>query len=284
MAQRKYTRTSINGKQKQLDSSEWVIIYNTHEAIVSDELWNMVQAVTKKNAESYGVNFRKKHKDKGDNILKGILLCPNCQKTMQLKVDTGKGYKYRYYQCAMRRSNPNCTTARIKDVDIINVVFEALRKEITTAADVQKLLEKISKSKRHTETLTRLQESVKADNMSVKRNEALKNHLFDAYGDDLITEQEFRQMKDGYISEIERLKAEIVSLEEEYQYRKLVYSKNNERIAAFLKFKKSKSLTREMLTELADKIIVHSPDSIEIIWRFADEYSAVCAVAKGGEQ
>lgn len=86
MAQRKYTRPTVNGKQKELDSSEWVIVRNTHEAIISDEFWNTVQAVTKKNADSYGVNFRKRRTDKGDNILKGLLLCPHCQKTINRKL------------------------------------------------------------------------------------------------------------------------------------------------------------------------------------------------------
>lgn len=284
MAQRKYTRTAINGKQKQLDSSEWVIVRNTHEPIVSDELWETAQAVTKKNAESYGVNFRKRRTDKGDNILKGVLLCPYCQKVMQQKVDTASGYNYRYYRCVMKRSNPNCRAETIKEADILGTVFKAIKKEIATAADVQKLLDKLAKSDRHTETMNRLQEAIKSANMGIKRNLALKNRLFDAYGDDLITEQEFRQMKDEYTSETERLTSEVARLEEDYQNRQAVYYKNNERIISFLKFKKSKSLTREMLTELVDKIIVHAPDSIEIVWRFADEYSAVCALAKGGER
>ena len=201
MTQRKYARTSINGKQKQLDSSEWIIVRNTHEAIVSDELWNTVQAVTKKNAESYGVNFRKRRTDKGDNLLKGILYCPHCQKSMQQRIDKAGGYEYRYYHCAMRRSNPNCTTERMKEADIFKVIFASVKKEIATAADVQKLLDKLSKSKKHTETLTSLQETVKDMNMRLKRTIALKSRLFDAYGDDLITEQEFKRMKDEYADE-----------------------------------------------------------------------------------
>lgn len=283
MAQRKYTRTSINGKQKQLDRSEWVIIRNTHEAIVSDELWETVQAVTKKNADSYGVNFRKRRTDKGENILKGILVCPHCQKVMQLKVD-GANSNYRYYQCAMKRSNPNCTTERIKEADIFEVVFAAIKKEIATAADIQKLLDKLSKSKRHTDNLNRLQEAIKTANMGIKRNLALKDRLFDAYGDELITEQEFRQMKDEYTNEAERLTAEAARLEGKYHYQQSAYSINNKRIVTFLKFKKSKALTREMLTGLVDKVIVNAPDDIEIVWQFADEYKAVCALAKGGEQ
>lgn len=33
-----------------------------------------------------------------------------------------------------------------------------------------------------------------------------------------------------------------------------------------------------------ETIVVHSIDSIEIVWKFADEYSAICSLVKGGEQ
>ena len=89
-------------------------------------------------------------------------------------------------------------------------------------------------------------------------------------------------MKDEYTDEADRLTAEAEQLEAEYQRLQATYTKNNERIASFLKFKKSKTLTREMLTTLASKIIIHGSDSIEILWQFADEYSAVCALAKDG--
>jgi hypothetical protein len=225
MTQHKYTRPSINGRQQVLDSSEWIIVRNTHEGIVSDALWETAQAVTKKNADSYGVNFRKRRTDKGDNLLKGILVCPHCQKTMQQKVDTTSGYNYRYYRCVMKRSNPNCTTVTMKEDDIFKVIFGVVKKEIAAAADVRKLLDKLSKSKRHTENLTRLQEAIKSANMGVRRNLALKDRLFDAYGDELITEQEYRQMKDEYADEAERLTAEVARLENEYHYQQSVYSK-----------------------------------------------------------
>jgi len=54
--------------------------------------------------------------------------------------------------------------------------------------------------------------------------------------------------------------------------------------ATFVKFKKHKALTRDMLTELVERIIIHGADSIEIVWRYADEYKAVCELAKAGEQ
>jgi len=130
--------------------------------------------------------------------------------------------------------------------------------------------------------LNGLQQSIRDMNMRIKRNAALKSRLFDAYGDELITEQEFRRMKDEYSDEAERLQSELERLEQERIRLTSVYSKDNERIASFLKFKSQKALTREMLSELIEKIIIHGDHSIEIFWLFADEYRAACELAKAG--
>ena len=281
IAQRKFTRNSVNGKQVQLSSDEWVVVRNTHEPIVNDELWEKAQAVTRKYSENFGVNRRKPRADKGENILKGILYCPICDKAMQHRVDS-RGCNCRYYECRMKQANPGCTTERIKESELLDVIFAVVQKEINVAADVQRLLDKVSKSKNHLDNLNRLQQSIQQANKRISRNFSLRNRLFDTFADALITEQEFRQMKDDYAEEVERLQSEFAELEQEYTHLSSVYSKNNERIKSFLKFKKQNAMTREMLVELVEKIIVYSVDSIEIIWRYADEYNAVCDLAKAG--
>ena len=282
MTQRKFTRNSVNGKQVQLPSDEWVIVRNTHEAIISDDLWEKVQAVTKQNANIFGVNRRTKNPNKGENIFKGLLYCPCCNKVMQHVVD--KKYNYRYYHCVMRRANPKCTTERINESELLAVIFPIIKKEITAAANVQKVLDKVSKSKAHTDTLNSLKQAVRDTNMRINRNASLRSRLFDTYADGVITEQEFKNLKDGYADEAECLQAELAGLEAEHTRLSSVFSKDNERVSTFVKFKKHKALTRELLAELIEKIIVNGTDNIEIVWRYADEYNAVCELAKAGGQ
>jgi len=277
IAQRKFTRNSVNGKQVQLKNDEWVVVRNTHDPIVSDELWEAAQNATKKNIERYGINFRKPSKNKGDNIFKGLLLCPNCNKVMQHRVDSKWGH-LRYYICNMRRANPNCDTEMIRESVLVDVLFGVIKKEIATAADVCKLLVKASKSKSHLERLSGLQKAIRNTETRIKRISALKTNLFDTFGDELITEQEFKDMKDEYTTEADNLQSELTEYQQEYEQLSSAYSKDNKRITSFLKFKSQKVLTREMLTELIERIIIHGTDSIEIIWRYEDEYRAICGL------
>ncbi|MCL2817241.1 MAG: recombinase family protein [Clostridiales bacterium] len=280
MTQRKFTRNSVNGRQIQLPIDEWVVVRNTHEAIISDELWETVQAVTKKHANNFGVNRRKRNANKGENILKGILYCPCCKKAMQHKVDPK--YNYRHYFCQMRRANPNCTTEPIKEAELLEAVFAAVEKKITAAVDTQKLLVKVSGSKAHLDRLESIRQSIRNANMAIKRNAALRGRLFDTFGDGLITEAEFRQMKDDYTAEAERLQSGLAELNREHARLTSVFTKDNERIASFAKFKNQKALTGDMVSELIEKIIVHGAERIEIVWRYEDEYNAVCEMAKAG--
>ena len=159
-----------------------------------------------------------------------------------------------------------------------DAIFGVIKKEITIAADVRKLLDRASKSKNHSEKLNSLQQAIRSTETRIKRNSALKSQLFDTFGDELITEQEFKDMKDEYTTEADCLQSELAEHQQNHARLSSAYSKDNKCIALFLKFKNQKVLTKEMLTELIEKIIVHSMDSIEIIWRYKDEYKAICGL------
>jgi len=272
----------VNGKQRQLSSDEWVVVRNTHEPIVSEELWESAQAATRQNSNTYGINHRKKNTNKGENILQGVLICPNCNSPMQLRVDAKYGHKH--YVCIVKLTNPNCTTDSIKESVLLNTIFSAIKKEIATAADIRKILDKLSKSKGHLDNLNRLQQSIRGVNLRISRNSSLRGSLFDTYGDGLITEHEFKEMKDNYTDEAERLQSELSGYEKEHDRLSSIYTKDNKHIASLLKFKKQKTLTREMLIELVEKITVYGSDRIEILWRFDDEYRALGSLAKAGGQ
>ena len=73
LAQQKFTTVSYkNHKAIQKDPSDWVIIYNTHPPIISQELWDRVHERMKSQA-----NGRKMHTGV-THPLSGFLYCADC--------------------------------------------------------------------------------------------------------------------------------------------------------------------------------------------------------------
>ena len=74
------------------------------------------------------------------------------------------------------------------------------------------------------------------------------------------------------MSEISELTAAAERLTLELYKQKNYKTKKNKWIVAFEKFKRSKTLTRDMVETLIDKIYVHGQYELEIIFNFRDEY------------
>jgi DNA invertase Pin-like site-specific DNA recombinase len=280
MAQHKTTRLSLNGRQKQLSSSEWVIVPNTHEPIVSEELWQEAQAATRRNAEKWRMCFRGSGElcQKDENILKGLLICPYCNSTMIRRIDGNT--KYTYHNCNRHRYNPACKVKFVREDALLETIFQAVRTKILAAADIQKALDKAAAGKGHTDTVNKLRKRITEVKNKVKNNTVFKSQLFELYSDGVINEQEFKDMKAGYADKINALEAEVTRLEQEYERLTVSFSANNEKMAALLEYRDSQFLTREMLTRLVEKITVYDSRNIEITWLFDDEYEALRSYAE----
>lgn len=83
MAQgKKITKLHAGQKQKTMPSSEWIIVPNTHEAIIEQELFDAVQAILKAKHEEYHSRLGKYAHFDIENIFEGLVACACCQHNM----------------------------------------------------------------------------------------------------------------------------------------------------------------------------------------------------------
>ncbi len=104
---------------------EGELIEGEHERIVSDEIFDAVQAQLKRNGRRGGPNVRNKH----HALLKGIAKCATCGCGM-IHSFTKKGSRvYRYYVCrdAHTRGYAQCQTRSVPAGDLEDAVISHLR-------------------------------------------------------------------------------------------------------------------------------------------------------------
>ena len=80
-----------NHKRYRTDESEWQIVYNNHEPIISQELWDRVQERKK------SVATGRKTKIGFTHPLSGFLFCADCGGKLKLCTSIGRHSKRRYY-------------------------------------------------------------------------------------------------------------------------------------------------------------------------------------------
>jgi site-specific DNA recombinase len=88
------------GQQKRRDETEWIVVENTHPAIISPELWKNVQDKLTTNNRRDGVSRR----SDSPFVLSGLLFCGQCGYRMIGGADNGTPH----YKCYSYLQNGSC--------------------------------------------------------------------------------------------------------------------------------------------------------------------------------
>ena len=252
MVQHKYEKISYkSNKVKNLKSSDWVIVENTHEAIIDKTTFYNVQERLKKGVKSTGEGRA--------HIFAGKVICKDCKSTM-VKVKNGAGNTYlRCKLYAISGKNKLCTSHSIRFDRLERIVEERL-KEHFKLLNEEILLERLKKENglnRRIKVLER--EIAKIHQDILDREKAIKNIYLDKVKG-LLDETQFMVFNDSFLKEknelIERkkfLEIQVESIKNEEDRIQLL----TERIKKYIGFK---SLTHELINELIDYIEIGEKD------------------------
>ena len=161
LSDERYTGKLVAGKFKKayvgskkvipVPEDEIVVVENTHEAIISQELFNEVQ---KK-------RICKKRIQRKSSLFGGLLRCGNCGRTLSYSCNDERKRRYycRFYNIS---GNMECLHDSITYKEGVEVVSEAVKAELTRAADIAKMKAKFEEnSKIYRGKLQQMQQSIK---------------------------------------------------------------------------------------------------------------------------
>ena len=137
-----------NGKRLYVPKEERIFVKDTHEGIISEEVWKQVQNMLDKRKcnNKSGITY--------DNIFKGLVKCPTCNYALTPKADYRLNKKetmdFVHFSCSSyKKYGINaCTSHRINARDLYNIVLEDIQYHGKTALSsredfVMKIAEKI---------------------------------------------------------------------------------------------------------------------------------------------
>ncbi len=96
-----------------------------HEAIIPPELFDKVGATLRRNGRTGGIEVRNRY----GALLKGLMFCPSCNRTMVHSFTGRGGKRYRYYTCtqAIKSGRKSCPTGSLPAAEIERVVVDQVR-------------------------------------------------------------------------------------------------------------------------------------------------------------
>ena len=256
MAQQRWSSISYNNhKRYKRDESEWIVVKNTHEPIITQELWDKVREVEKSVAQG------RKTKRGYTHPLSGFLFCADCGGKMKLNYINRNGKIDFNFNCGnhMRLGKSYCFSHFIQAKDIDAIVLDDIR----TMTQRIVLDEKTIREEfiRHNAEVQ--EKSIKAAKKELqikrKRTEELFRLMQLAYEDRLkgkMPENICINFIQKYSEEQKKVEAEIAELEERLTETTNTIQSADEFIRNIKKYLEAPELTREMCYELLDRVVV----------------------------
>lgn len=256
---------------------DWIIVEHTHEAIISQEVFDQVQEMAKKRHDE-SCALRGKYPST-ENMFKGMVICGDCGTKMVRYKGVSRLGTIRYgFHCrvyAENLSGQGCTRKWIGEPELKDAILRGLKVQMDLAVDKGKQLKKLGESPEYQSCYQAILDKIRQVQQKIKRNQTIRSSLFASYAEKVLTESEYLSMKKIYGEEAERLKKELSCLEEEEKRFSHTFSFPNEWIAALKNYEGEKAVTKKMVSELIRCIKVSGYNKIEIIWNFQDEFDRI---------
>ena len=270
-----YTGVLIQGKEttpsykvhKRIakDKSEWTVIENSHEAIISGIDFDSVQKVLK-------CDTRRSPDDKAVGLFSGMLFCGDCGASMVRKTVPAGEKKYVYYVCSAHKQDKSCSPHRMRDTALEEIVLDSLRQHIREVVNMSELLNITDTAPLRTAQAQKVQRQLDKKREEYEKLQKLLMSLYENLTDGVIDREEYARLKASFTALADEAEKQMDALRESLND---IQSHGTENVwmNEFIKRQELVSLDRAVVVALIDKILIHSNDVVEIIYRWQDEFA-----------
>lgn len=248
ITQHKTTTVSYkNHKKINVPETEQIIIENAHEAIISRETWDKVQAYNKSQAKG------RVNKSGKVNALSGLVVCPDCGKRIRLTSFSKTGGRYFICTTYKNLGRKYCSSHFIPEKTLQDIVMQDIQSMLKTVEIDEKKAKECflkEKAKRNTENRYSDEKQLKAYKSRLVELDKLIQSAFEAKVLNNLPESVCVNLCSKYQDEKEIMIKNIAELE-----KKLAETNKDEEIVSeyiekLKLYGKCNSLTRQMCLEL----------------------------------
>lgn len=256
MVQNKSFRQICKKKAITLPREQWIIVPNTHEAIIDIDTFQKVQNLLSQNT-------RQTHLSRQIHPFSGLLKCGDCGRSMCKIKRNGKTlFRCGSYQ---RYGKSACSAHSISEEILINLTLRDCNEILSSLPDLKQII--LKEKQRFCSPACHSQKEIEALHHAITRLEQKKDHAYEDYSDKLISKEEFIKYKTGYENQIHTLKTQITLLANSTTDQKQLPQGNW--LAELLETGCVKQLDRSLLVEMLDHIEVYQNHTIKIHYHFS---------------
>ena len=254
MIANRYERPAMHGKARKAPEGSWIRVEQTHEPLISRELWDAVQAQVAKNSRV--IDF-----EGNVSLFAGFLVCGDCGRAM---CKTTSGSRVSYTCGSYHRYGASaCSSHYIRQDTLEEIILDDLNRVIAAVTDLRMLARQNKAGSSAAKAQAREKARLTA---ALERVRRLKKSSYEDYRDGLLNRDEYMRYKDDYDRQGELLQAQLAQ-QESAAAQGIVSESWADKLVSLGRLT---ALDRATLAQTVERIRVLEDDRIEISYRFSD--------------
>ena len=274
MVQGKYQK--INYKTKSIRScapDEWIIVQGTHDPIIEkddfDRVQRMLQRGVKGSAKSGSID-----------LFAGLLKCADCGHALIKKTNHNPDKTYVYYRCSTHtKCKSACASHTIRYERLYRCVLYCIRQMVDIAVDADEVIKEMQQNRSAAQNTVDLEKQIESQEQELTKIKTLLAGLYPDYKSGILNQ-------DQYLINKREFEQKQIALEHSIKQLRLSANAShplktdNDFLHHFKRRGNIEVLTRPLLTELVDRITVHTDGTLDITFNFTDAFEESHKLAK----
>lgn len=268
MVQHRFESTSYKDRtKKNVKPSEWIIVLNTHEAIISEETFLRAKEIQKIRTKEVNKTARE------SGIFSGLLVCHDCGHRLVRKYRKGGDRRFLGYMCGRYKQygTTHCTMHNVDYDKLCDVVLRSIQneaKKILSNNDINSLKKSAIVSERE-ELIDRELQILYSRSDKINQ---YKQKTYEAYLDEMISREDYKRYTTKYDKELQEINLSIQKTNIEKDNIKELDQEYLLWVNKFSDYVNITELTRPIVVELIEKIEIYENSAIKIYYRFTNPY------------
>lgn len=271
-----YRKSYKQKKQMKNDPSEWMVFENTHDAIIEEPVFEVVQKIR---------DGRRRLTPMGEMpILSGMLFCADCGNKLYQVRHRGWEHDKEHFVCATyRKIKGGCSSHQIRNVVVEELLLDGIRRVTAFARDHENEFVEMVTKKTRIELDKSMRDGKRELEQSQARIKKLDEIIQRLYEDNIegkISDERFAKMTANYEAEQHTLESRVMELKSTMTTEKESALGVDHFLTLVRKYTDIKELTAEIIREFVEKIYVYKAERIDgrrvqrikIVWNCIGEF------------
>ena len=251
-----YSNSIWDKKQRENPVEKQAIFENTHEAIISDDVFKRVQEIRQ--------HRHRKTRSGRSSMFSGLVFCSDCGEKLYYGATNNYRTEGAFFDCSLHwKYKEKCPTHYIRESILERMVLKHMQLVTGYILRYEQYFRSIMEQQLRLESTEKLQISKGQLERNEKRIAELKRLFIKIYEDNAggrLSDERYDMLSQSYETEQKQLEAEVITLRQEIE----VQERQNENVERFIQKAKNyveiESLDPYALRELVQAIYVDAPD------------------------